>query len=95
MERTEARELLLGFAQHLGLRAADDPDGDAERFREAQVDAYLSEQGGALGYTDDELKGTARDEACGRLLVGRGDDTYDPKCVLPAGHGGSCEPGTS
>lgn len=29
---------------------------------------------------------------CGRLLVGQGDDTYDPLCVLPAGHDGLCRP---
>lgn len=29
---------------------------------------------------------------CGRVLVGQGDDTYDPLCVLPAGHSGSCRP---
>lgn len=27
---------------------------------------------------------------CGRLLVGQGDDTYDPICVLPSGHTGIC-----
>lgn len=30
-------------------------------------------------------------EPCGRLLVGLGDDTYDPECVLPTGHGGPCQ----
>lgn len=29
---------------------------------------------------------------CGRLLVGQGDDTYDPECVLPAGHEPPCAP---
>lgn len=29
---------------------------------------------------------------CGRLLVGQGDDTYDPMCVLPIGHYGTCHP---
>lgn len=29
---------------------------------------------------------------CGRLLVGQGSDTYDPLCVLPAGHAGVCKP---
>jgi hypothetical protein len=32
------------------------------------------------------------DETCGRLLVGQGDDTYDPLCVLLKGHAGVCEP---
>jgi hypothetical protein len=32
----------------------------------------------------------AGDETCGRLLVGQGDDTYDPLCQLPKGHAGSC-----
>lgn len=27
---------------------------------------------------------------CARLLVGQGDDTYDPECVRPAGHAGLC-----
>lgn len=27
---------------------------------------------------------------CGRLLVGRGSDTWDPLCALPKGHGGRC-----
>ncbi len=29
---------------------------------------------------------------CGRVLVGRGDDTSDPLCTLPEHHGGCCEP---
>jgi hypothetical protein len=29
---------------------------------------------------------------CGRLLVGQGDDTYDPVCVLPPNHTGACRP---
>jgi hypothetical protein len=29
---------------------------------------------------------------CGRLLVGQGDDTYDPMCARPAGHQGRCMP---
>jgi hypothetical protein len=29
---------------------------------------------------------------CGRVLVGRGSDTFDPCCVLPAGHEGMCQP---
>lgn len=32
------------------------------------------------------------DAACGRLLVGQGDDTYDPTCVRPEGHDGLCKP---
>lgn len=32
-------------------------------------------------------------EPCGRVLVGRGDDTWDPTCTLPAGHVGPCRPG--
>lgn len=32
-------------------------------------------------------------ETCGRLLVGQGDDTYDPLCRLPLGHEGPCRPG--
>lgn len=31
-------------------------------------------------------------DQCGRLLVGQGDDTYDPNCVLPQGHTGQCSP---
>ena len=27
---------------------------------------------------------------CGRLLVGRGSDTFDPRCVKPPGHEGLC-----
>jgi NTP pyrophosphatase (non-canonical NTP hydrolase) len=30
--------------------------------------------------------------ACGRVLVGRGTDTYDPLCIRPAGHPGVCQP---
>ncbi len=30
------------------------------------------------------------DTVCGRLMVGRGSDTYDPMCQLPHGHEGSC-----
>jgi hypothetical protein len=36
--------------------------------------------------------GLPSEKACGRLLVGQGDDTYDPTCVLPAGHKGVCAP---
>lgn len=32
------------------------------------------------------------DDVCGRLLIGQGDDTYDPLCVLASGHAGRCEP---
>lgn len=31
------------------------------------------------------------DETCGRLLVGRGGDTWDPVCTLPAGHKEPCD----
>jgi hypothetical protein len=31
-------------------------------------------------------------DACGRLLVGQGDDTYDPCCGLPERHDGACRP---
>lgn len=27
---------------------------------------------------------------CGRILIGRGDDTSDPPCVRPRGHIGRC-----
>jgi hypothetical protein len=27
---------------------------------------------------------------CNRLLVGQGDETYDPCCMLDAGHDGPC-----
>jgi hypothetical protein len=40
-----------------------------------------------------KTKGDAS-EACGRLLVGQGGDTWDPTCVLPAGHRGACRPET-
>lgn len=40
----------------------------------------------------DRMSKPEEGETCGRLLVGRGDDTYDPECVLPRGHKGSCEP---
>lgn len=33
--------------------------------------------------------------ACGRLLVGRGGDTWDPTCTRDAGHGGTCSAGGS
>lgn len=29
---------------------------------------------------------------CGRLLVGQGDDTYDPVCSFPFNHEGVCRP---
>jgi hypothetical protein len=35
---------------------------------------------------------TAERETCRRLLVGLGDDTYDPECGKPRGHSGICEP---
>lgn len=31
-------------------------------------------------------------EPCGRVLVGRGSDTFDPCCFLPAGHKEPCKP---
>lgn len=42
-----------------------------------------------LGRPSDEQGQT---QSCGRLLVGQGSDTYDPLCVLPAGHAGVCKP---
>lgn len=30
------------------------------------------------------------EHVCGRLLVGRGTDTADPMCLLPAGHRSVC-----
>lgn len=27
---------------------------------------------------------------CGRVMIGSGEDTYDPICELPQGHGGPC-----
>lgn len=36
------------------------------------------------------LASIRENETCTRLLVGQGDDTYDPECVLPRGHSGSC-----
>lgn len=45
---------------------------------------------------EDESSGASDEdqgaESCGRLLVGQGSDTYDPLCVLPAGHDGLCKP---
>lgn len=31
---------------------------------------------------------------CGRIMVGRGTDTYDPVCELDEGHAGACKSGT-
>jgi hypothetical protein len=33
-----------------------------------------------------------REGACGRLLVGQGEATWDPSCALPVGHEGLCRP---
>lgn len=33
----------------------------------------------------------SNDEACGRVMVGLGGDTFDPVCELPGGHEGVCK----
>lgn len=45
--------------------------------------------GSSVSEPEAGLDGTER---CGRLLVGQGDDTYDPECVRPAGHLPPCRP---
>jgi hypothetical protein len=37
-------------------------------------------------------RGGMPDSVCGRILVGQGDDTYDPLCQRRKGHNGSCSP---
>ena len=41
---------------------------------------------------NDCLTGLHTSAMCERLLVGRGDDTYDPVCGLPRGHADVCVP---
>lgn len=60
MQRDEARELLLAFCDHMRL-APDQPHRPVQPFREQVVDGFLQAPGFA-GFTDDELKGTARDD---------------------------------
>lgn len=38
----------------------------------------------------DEVSKTLVSERCPRLLVGMGNDTSDPGCLMPAGHAGAC-----
>lgn len=58
----DKRTLLLEFCEHMGLKPKEQlPVGP---FREAIVDEFLAARGGALGFSEDELKSTARDECC-------------------------------
>jgi hypothetical protein len=62
----ERRELLIDFAEFAGIAPSGSHRGgghDVDSFREELVERYIRErQGGALGFTDDELKGAARDK---------------------------------
>lgn len=70
--------------------------GPGERVRAVAVAGRLrAAWNSAPRAAREELTAPVDDEPiCGRLLVGQGDDTYDPLCVLKPGHDDVCEPGT-
>ena len=76
MTQAEQRELLTEFTAWLAVQedVVGPASADPRRWRddgvgEELVERFLGERGGALGYTDDELKGTARDNGRRTLLV--------------------------
>jgi hypothetical protein len=69
----------LGRVSFSDFLTADQADQLADALKAHA--AYVREQG------QDES-----DTRCGRLLMGMGDDTYDPECGLPRGHDGACRP---
>lgn len=81
---------LIGHSIHSPAGAA--PETLACRECGASVPASLIVVPGPTQVASDEQRASA---ICGRLLVGQGDDTYDPMCVLPAGHAGICKPEAS
>lgn len=61
MRMSDERKLLLDFCDHVRL-APEQPHRPVEPFREQLVDGFLAERTpGFAGFSDDELKGTARD----------------------------------
>lgn len=56
------RELLLEFCAAIELRPAAEPTDGVLAYREGVVDEFLrSKTPGFAGYSDEELKGTARE----------------------------------
>jgi DNA-binding MarR family transcriptional regulator len=87
----DAARASLGRLEARALVAAQ-YTGTAQRAR-----AYVETERGraALAAADRDLDEDDEAEAiCGRVLVGRGSDTYDPLCVEDAGHDGPCAPET-
>lgn len=87
-----------------GNPATPDPDRDREAYRNRaqmildRLDLMAAESGETviavrIGEQLPFNEPMDDEPICGRLLVGQGDDTYDPLCVLKPGHDGACKPG--
>lgn len=62
MRGEEARRLLMAFCEHIGLRPQDERGQTVEEFREEVVSEFeRATTPEFAGFSDDELKGTARD----------------------------------
>lgn len=77
-----------------------DPDAlVSRRFRAAKADDYAEPLRGMIlrGEIDPPDEAVMEDRplpprgCCGRIMVGSGNDTYDPICELHAGHDGFCK----
>lgn len=55
-----------------------------------QIERWLKDSKSLLAALGQSVKEPSQ-ETCGRLLVGQGSDTWDPLCVLAAGHEGRCQ----
>lgn len=79
-------DALLDLEYHFGV----DPRGDDEWFIESRAAHKWKRHGREAFFLPDPDKHMP--DVCGRVLVGRGSDTFDPCCVLPAGHKEPCKP---
>jgi hypothetical protein len=91
------REQVSGEAEALNELdlIAGDLRAQASIKRPGELAAWLEHRADALDRVQASLRASRQErpaQPCGRLLVGQGDDTYDPDCVLPRGHEGLCRP---
>jgi hypothetical protein len=67
------------------------PPEPATRVEQSHVAIAAALQRESIEQTADGAA-SALGRVCDRLLIGQGDDTYDPSCQLPAGHEPPCRP---
>lgn len=84
------REALAGLvaANSMGHGKRSESEHVRQKVKREAVRQALAEARAALAPSPDDRGG----ERCERLLVGQGDDTFDPLCQLARGHSGKCEP---